>query len=90
MSLHAKTSSARANSLYLYFSQRHRLAPGDLCSSKLGMGRNSNYYFIAVGTGAAPVEFSDHVGMPLREGIAFTRQILEHYNLHKSTKIIAF
>lgn len=41
------------------------------------------------GTGAAPVEFSDHVGMPLYDAIAFARQTLEHYNLHKAIKIIA-
>lgn len=41
------------------------------------------------GTGAAPIEFSDHVGMPLYEAIAFASQTLERYNLNKEIKIIA-
>lgn len=41
------------------------------------------------GTGAAPVEFSDHVGMPLYEALAFVSQTLERYNLNKEIKIIA-
>jgi glutamate synthase domain-containing protein 2 len=28
------------------------------------------------GTGAAPVEFSDHIGMPMREGLLFVHNVL--------------
>ncbi|MCQ6958374.1 FMN-binding glutamate synthase family protein [Mucilaginibacter aquariorum] len=41
------------------------------------------------GTGAAPVEFSDHVGMPLYEAIAFAARVLREYHLEKSIRIIA-
>ena len=39
------------------------------------------------GTGAAPLEFTDHVGMPLFDAIAFARKTLDHYGL--PTRIIA-
>ena len=50
--------------------------------------------FIAVdggegGTGAAPLEFSNHIGMPLREGLVFISDILRGYNLKKDIRIIA-
>lgn len=41
------------------------------------------------GTGAAPVEFSDSVGMPFREGLAFVRNALEGFALENDIKIIA-
>ncbi len=41
------------------------------------------------GTGAAPVEFSNSLGMPLREGLAFVKNTLEGYDLKKDIKIIA-
>jgi glutamate synthase domain-containing protein 2 len=41
------------------------------------------------GTGAAPLEFTDHLGMPLHEALAFVRQILDEYQLSDSIKIIA-
>lgn len=39
------------------------------------------------GTGAAPLEFTDYVGMPLFDAIAFARKMLDHYGL--PTKLIA-
>ncbi|KAA3649710.1 MAG: FMN-binding glutamate synthase family protein [Bacteroidetes bacterium] len=50
--------------------------------------------FIAVdggegGTGAAPTEFSDSLGMPLRDGLAFVVDTLRGYNLKKDIKVIA-
>ncbi len=50
--------------------------------------------FIAVdgaegGTGAAPLEFADHVGMPLYEGLAFASKALQLYGLKKQVKLIA-
>ncbi|BCW87798.1 hypothetical protein sos41_09290 [Alphaproteobacteria bacterium SO-S41] len=39
------------------------------------------------GTGAAPVEFSDHVGVPMREGLLFVHNTLVATNLRKHIKI---
>jgi glutamate synthase domain-containing protein 2 len=41
------------------------------------------------GTGASPQEFSNAVGMPLREGVAFVYDVLTGFNLKKHIKIIA-
>ena len=50
--------------------------------------------FIAVdggegGTGAAPIEFSNSVGMPYREGLAIVYDTLDGFDLKKDIKIIA-
>jgi len=41
------------------------------------------------GTGAAPVEFSNSLGMPLRDGLAFTVDCLKGFDLKKEIKVIA-
>lgn len=41
------------------------------------------------GTGAAPLEFTDHLGMPLYEALAFVKQILEEFQLAKQIKALA-
>jgi glutamate synthase domain-containing protein 2 len=41
------------------------------------------------GTGAAPVEFSDNVGMPLEDGLVFVVDALRGYDLKKNIKVIA-
>jgi glutamate synthase domain-containing protein 2 len=41
------------------------------------------------GTGAAPLEFTDHLGMPLYDAIAFAKQTLDEYELSQHIKIIA-
>ncbi len=41
------------------------------------------------GTGAAPLEFSDSVGMPFREGLAFVYDTLVGFDLKKDIKIFA-
>ena len=41
------------------------------------------------GTGAAPLEFSDHVGSPLVEGLLFVHNALIGFNLRDEIKIIA-
>jgi len=41
------------------------------------------------GTGAAPQEFSNSVGMPLREAVAFVYDVLVGFNLKQHIKIIA-
>lgn len=41
------------------------------------------------GTGAAPIEFSNSVGMPLREGLAFVYDALHGFGIKRHIKIIA-
>ncbi len=41
------------------------------------------------GTGSAPLEFSNAVGMPLRDALAFVHDILKGFGLKKHVKIIA-
>lgn len=41
------------------------------------------------GTGAAPLEYSNSVGMPLREALVFVCDILKGFNLKKDIKVIA-
>ncbi|HHP7241285.1 MAG TPA: FMN-binding glutamate synthase family protein [Cyclobacteriaceae bacterium] len=41
------------------------------------------------GTGAAPLEFSNSVGMPLRDGLAFVNDALRGHGLRSDIKIIA-
>lgn len=41
------------------------------------------------GTGAAPIEFSNSVGMPLREGLAFVSDALHGFGIKRHIKIIA-
>lgn len=50
--------------------------------------------FIAIdgaegGTGAAPLEFTDNIGMPLYDALSFAVKTLEKYNLKKHIKVIA-
>ncbi|HVY76506.1 MAG TPA: FMN-binding glutamate synthase family protein [Puia sp.] len=41
------------------------------------------------GTGAAPLEFADHVGMPLYEALSFVSGTLKNYRLENEIRIIA-
>lgn len=41
------------------------------------------------GTGAAPIEFSDNVGMPLNDALIFVEDTLNGYGLRKDIKLIA-
>jgi len=41
------------------------------------------------GTGAAPPEFSNFVGMPLLDGLAFVDNILKGFNIREQIKVIA-
>ncbi|MEZ5044899.1 MAG: FMN-binding glutamate synthase family protein [Saprospiraceae bacterium] len=41
------------------------------------------------GTGAAPIEFSDSVGMPFREGLTFAVDALTGFDLKKDIKVLA-
>ncbi|HUC80912.1 MAG TPA: FMN-binding glutamate synthase family protein, partial [Flavisolibacter sp.] len=41
------------------------------------------------GTGAAPLEFTDHLGMPLYEALAFAKETLDHFQLTDHIRLIA-
>jgi glutamate synthase domain-containing protein 2 len=41
------------------------------------------------GTGAAPLEYSNHVGMPLRDGLAFVVDTLTGFGLREQVRVIA-
>lgn len=41
------------------------------------------------GTGAAPVDFSNHVGMPLEEGLVFVVDTLERFDLKRDIRVVA-
>jgi len=63
-----------------------------LCDAMLETGIKPD--FITVdggegGTGAAPIEFSNSLGMPLRDGLVFAHDTLVGYDLKKDIKIIA-
>ena len=64
----------------------------DICKAMLSTGIKPD--FITVdggegGTGAAPVEFSNSIGMPLREGLVFVHDTLVGFDLKKDIKLIA-
>lgn len=64
----------------------------DICESIIDTGIKPD--FITVdgsegGTGAAPIEFSDSMGMPLEEGLAFVVDTLNGYGLKKDIRVIA-
>ena len=39
------------------------------------------------GTGAAPIEFSDHIGTPMREGLLFVHNVLRGAGLRGDIKL---
>src|SRR5262249_61999917 len=39
------------------------------------------------GTGAAPTEFSDHIGAPMREGLLFVHNVLTGAGLRKQIRV---
>jgi glutamate synthase domain-containing protein 2 len=64
----------------------------DICKAMLATGILPD--FITVdggegGTGAAPVEFSSSIGMPLLEGLAFVVNTLNGFSLKEEIKVIA-
>jgi len=63
----------------------------DFCEAMIFTGIQPD--FISVdggegGTGAAPVEFSNSIGMPLREGLVFVNDTLVGFGLRKDIKVI--
>lgn len=64
----------------------------DICRNMVSTGIKPDFITIdggEGGTGAAPVEFSNSLGMPLREGLAFAYDTLTSLNLKKDIKLIA-
>ncbi len=64
----------------------------DLCKTMVDTGIKPD--FIAIdggegGTGAAPLEFSNSIGMSLKDGLVFASDYLNAYDLKKDIKIIA-
>ena len=64
----------------------------DICKAMLATAITPD--FITVdggegGTGAAPVEFSNSIGMPLREGLVFVHDTLVGFDLKKEIKLMA-
>ncbi|MFS4417455.1 FMN-binding glutamate synthase family protein [Maribacter sp. 2307ULW6-5] len=64
----------------------------DFCEAMIYTGITPD--FITVdggegGTGAAPVEFSNTMGMPMREGLIFVHDTLTGFDLRKDIKVIA-
>ena len=63
-----------------------------LCKAMLKTGITPDFMVIdgkEGGTGAAPLEFCDHVGMPLREGLAFAQNCLVGAGLRDRVKLAA-
>ncbi|MDA8692903.1 FMN-binding glutamate synthase family protein [Saprospiraceae bacterium] len=64
----------------------------DMCRAMLQTGIKPDFITIdggEGGTGAAPVEFTNSMGHPLREGLAFAVDTLMYYGLKKEIKVIA-
>lgn len=64
----------------------------ELCEAMVNTGITPDYIAIdggEGGTGAAPVEFSDSIGTPFLDGLAFVHDTLIKYNLRKEIKISA-
>src|SRR5690625_455490 len=64
----------------------------DICEAMVRTGLRPDFITIdggEGGTGAAPVEFSNSLGMPLLDGLAFAVDTLKGYDLKKDIKVIA-
>jgi glutamate synthase domain-containing protein 2 len=61
-----------------------------LCKAMLATGIHPDFIVIdgkEGGTGAAPLEFLDHLGMPLREGLSFAHSALVGINVRERIKL---
>ena len=61
-----------------------------ICKAMVETGITPDYIVVdgaEGGTGAAPLEFTDHMGMPLREGLAFVHSALIGVNLRGRIKL---
>ena len=64
----------------------------DICKAMISTGIKPDFITIdggEGGTGAAPIEFSNSLGMPLRDGLAFAFDTLTGFGLKKDIKLIA-
>lgn len=64
----------------------------DICRTIISTGIIPDFITIdgaEGGTGAAPLEFTDNVGMPLYDALAFAKQTLDAFNLTGHIKLIA-
>ena len=64
----------------------------DICEAMITTGIMPDFISIdggEGGTGAAPIEFADSIGMPLRDGLSFAVDSLNGYDLKKDIKVIA-
>src|SRR5688500_17986647 len=64
----------------------------DICHAMISTGIIPDFISIdgaEGGTGAAPLEFTDHLGMPLYDALAFVKQTLEAFSLSEHIKILA-
>lgn len=64
----------------------------EICEAMVKTGLRPDFITIdggEGGTGAAPVEFSNSLGMPLLDGLAFAVDTLRGYDLKKDIKVIA-
>ena len=64
----------------------------EICEAMIKTGIKPDYIAIdggEGGTGAAPVEFSNSLGMPLLDGLAFAVDTLRGYNLKKDIRVVA-
>jgi glutamate synthase domain-containing protein 2 len=64
----------------------------DICRAIITIGIIPDFISIdgaEGGTGAAPLEFTDHVGMPLYEALAYAKQTLDAFNLGDHIKLMA-
>jgi glutamate synthase domain-containing protein 2 len=63
----------------------------DICKAMVATGIKPDFITIdggEGGTGAAPVEFSNYIGRPLRDGLSFAYNTLLGYDLKKDIKLI--
>jgi glutamate synthase domain-containing protein 2 len=64
----------------------------ELCEAMISTGIMPDFISIdggEGGTGASPIEFSDSIGMPLRDGLSFAVDTLNGYDLKKDIKVMA-
>ena len=64
----------------------------DICEAMIETGIKPDFITIdggEGGTGAAPVEFSNAIGIPLRDGLAYAINTLRGYDLKKDISVVA-
>lgn len=70
----------------------HRAEFLSICKAMVQTGIKPDFISIdggEGGTGAAPLEFSDRVGMPFREGLSFAYNALEGFGIKEEIRLIA-